>query len=326
MSVSHIPVLLAETVDALQVQDGGCYVDGTFGRGGYTRAILEAADCSVTAIDQDPDAIAFGQSLKATFGDRLILIQGRFGEMDSLVRQATAAPIDGVALDIGVSSPQLDSPERGFSFRQDGPLDMRMSASGPTAADVVNTTKETELSTIIFRLGEERAARRIAKAIVKARGAQPITRTVQLAEIVRSVLPKQRAGENDPATRTFQALRIHVNRELEELDNGLRSAERLLRAGGRLAVVSFHSLEDRRVKRFMRSRSEEAPRGSRHRPDSGDRRAPTFRLLHRRAIAPSPAEVAANPRARSARLRAAERTDAPSWPDDLNDGSWGDAA
>ncbi len=314
MTAAHIPVLLNEAVRALAPRPGGAYVDGTFGAGGYAAALLDAADCRVTAIDRDPDAIERGRALCDRYGGRLTLIEGRFGDMERLVRAVTAAPVDGVALDIGVSSPQLDTPERGFSFRRDGPLDMRMGRCGPTAADVVNRAAEAELSKIIFTLGEERAARRIAKAIVRARRTEPVERTIQLAEIVRSAAPRP-AGGIDPATRTFQALRLYVNGELEELDRGLRGAERLLRAGGRLAVVCFHSLEDRRVKRFLRDRSVEAPRGSRHRPDPAGRRLPTFRPLHRRAIAPSAGELAANPRARSSRLRAAERTDNPAWAD-----------
>ena len=314
MTAGHVPVLLNQVIRTLAPRPGGAYVDGTFGAGGYTAAILGAADCRVAAIDCDPDAIERGRPLRDRYRGRLTLIEGRFGDMERLVRAVTDAPVDGVALDIGVSSPQIDTPERGFSFRYDGPLDMRMSRSGPTAADVVNGAAEADLSKIIFTLGEERAARRIARAIVSARRSAAIERTLQLAEIVRSVMPAA-VGSIDPATRTFHALRLHVNGELEELDRGLRGAERLLRPGGRLAVVCFHSLEDRRVKRFLRDRSADAPRGSRHRPEPARRRPPTFRLLHRRAIAPSPGEIAANPRARSSRLRAAERTDNPAWGD-----------
>ncbi len=306
---AHIPVLLDEVVTAIAPKDGDVIVDATYGRGGYSAAFLKTAPCTVIGIDRDPDAVAAGRASDAAATGRLTVVEGRFGEMDRLVD----GPVDGVAFDVGVSSPQIDDPARGFSFRADGPLDMRMARQGPTAADVVNTTPESDLADIIYRFGEERRSRRVAKAIVAARATAPITRTTQLAEIVRRVVPQAKDGI-DPATRTFQALRIHVNDELDELDHGLSAAERLLRPGGRLAVVSFHSLEDRQVKRFLTERSGAAPRGSRHLPDSGPAdRPPTFRLMQRKPVSPGKAELAANPRARSARLRAAIRTDAPAW-------------
>ena len=305
-AAGHIPVMLDEVLDALAPRAGAVYLDGTFGRGGYARAILKAADCRLVAMDRDPQAIAAGRALEREFADRLRLVEGRFGEMDRLSGEAA---VDGVALDLGVSSPQLDEAERGFSFRTDGPLDMRMGAEGPTAADVVNEAPEAELADIIWRLGEERRARQVARAIVRARQEAPITRTLQLAEIVRSVV-KPSADGIDPATRTFQALRLHVNDELGELERGLAAAERLLAPGGRLAVVSFHSLEDRIVKQFLRERSSAAPRGSRHAPLQ-QLAEPSFELLSRQARRPGEEESRANPRARSARLRAAVRTAAP---------------
>ena len=316
----HVPVLLQEVVDALAPVDGGRYLDGTFGVGGYTRALLAAADCTVLAVDRDPDAIVRARALSQEYAGRLLPLHGRFGEMDRLAAGAEIDQVNGIALDLGVSSPQLDEAERGFSFRHDGPLDMRMDRSGESAADVVNEASERELADIIFHYGEERYARRIAKAIVVARTTATIRRTGDLADIVRRVVPSapDSAGRSiDPATRTFQALRIHVNRELEELDHGLDAAERMLSPGGRLAVVSFHSLEDRRVKTFLRTRSGKSARPSRHTPgaitvqDTGP--GPTFTVLTRRPITPSPAEVEANPRARSARLRVGERTNAPAW-------------
>jgi 16S rRNA (cytosine1402-N4)-methyltransferase len=309
---THQPVLLAEVLAALEPRDGKLYLDGTFGAGGYARALLEAASCAVIGIDRDPAALTRGSALAARYGDRLALIEGRFGDMAALLAGRGITQVDGIALDLGVSSPQLDDPARGFSFRADGPLDMRMGSSGETAADLVNRLSERELAQLIFELGEERHARRVSKAIVGARAAAPITRTAALAEIVRSAVPRAKDGI-DPATRTFQALRIRVNDELGELDRGLASAERLLVPGGRLAVVAFHSLEDRRVKNFLRERASDAAGASRHAPAGGSRRSPSFRLLHRRAVRPGPAELAANPRARSARLRAAERTAAPAW-------------
>jgi len=315
-AADHVPVMLAEMLAAIAPCDGGAYVDATFGAGGYARAILDAASCRVWGVDRDARAVAAAAALAAASDGRLRMTCAPFGEMDRLLAEAGVDQVDGVAFDLGVSSMQIDDPERGFSFRYDGPLDMRMGPdAAKTAADVVNATGEAELARLIRTLGEERAARRIAGAIVAARAEAPITRTGRLADIIRGVLPRAADGI-DPATRTFQALRMHVNDELGELDRGLVAAERLLRPGGRLCVVAFHSLEDRVVKTFLRQRGGAEPRGSRHRPDSSAvaRTEPTFRLLHRRALRPSAGEVTANPRARSARLRAAERTAAAPWP------------
>ena len=310
---AHQPVLLREVVEALNPRAGAIIVDGTFGNGGYTRALLDAADCVVWGIDRDGAAIARGQAMTDAYGDRLHLLHGRFGDMCGLLNAHGVAEVDGVVLDLGVSSPQLDDGARGFSFRHDGPLDMRMDAGDTTtAADLVNTLEERELADIIYTLGEERLARRVARAIVEARRTAPITSTAALAAIVRAVVPAARGGAGiDPATRTFQALRLQVNDELGELDRGLVGAEALLRPGGRLVVVSFHSLEDRAVKRFLRNRSGNEARGSRHLPDRGEAPAATFKLVSRRATTPGDTETAANPRARSAKLRAAVRTDAP---------------
>jgi len=314
----HTPVLCRAVVAALAPRTGGVYADATFGAGGYSRALLAAADCTVYALDRDPEAIARGRSLPEAEAGRLCLIEGCFGDLDRLLAAQDALPLDGVAFDLGVSSPQLDTPERGFSFRFDGPLDMRMGRAGPSAAEVVNALPESELARLLRDYGEERKARRIARAIVEARQRQPLTQTGELAEVVRRAAGPAKAQDIDPATRTFQALRIHVNDELGELARGLRAAERALRAGGRLAVVAFHSLEDRLVKRFLRARSGEMPRASRHAPapSASAQPAPSFRLLHRGARSADAAEAAANPRARSARLRAAERTVAPAWPAD----------
>ena len=315
-AAGHVPVLLREVVDALAPQDGAVFVDGTFGAGGYSTALLEAADCRVWGIDRDPEALAAAAPLEQRFAGRLKLIAGRFGDMLALLRDHGVSAVDGVALDLGVSSLQLDRAERGFSFRLDGPLDMRMERRGPSAADLVNRLDEADLAQLIHDYGEERKARGVARAIVAARQAGPITRTGQLADIVRRALrPRpRRAEDTDPATRTFQALRIAVNDELGELERGLAGAEALLRPGGRLAVVAFHSLEDRRVKRFLRRHAGEAPRPSRHLPASPEAEpGASFQLLWRDAVTPGAAEIAANPRARSARLRAAERTAAPAW-------------
>lgn len=305
----HVPVLLEGVLDVLRPKDGGTYVDATFGAGGYTRALLEAADCTVWAIDRDPTAIAAGREMERDYKGRLTLVAGRFGDMRELLALIGVADVDGIALDLGVSSMQIDDPSRGFSFRGDGPLDMRMGTEGMSAADVVNQLAEKELADIIYRYGEERASRKIARAIVDLRAKTPITRTRQLAELVRGVVRKSKDGI-DPATRTFQALRVYVNEELAELDRGLAAAEALLAEGGRLAVVSFHSLEDRRVKTFLLGRAGMGPRPSRHLPESGAEAAPTFRVIERRPRTPGEAETAANPRARSAKLRWAERTGA----------------
>ncbi|HUY68357.1 MAG TPA: 16S rRNA (cytosine(1402)-N(4))-methyltransferase RsmH, partial [Alphaproteobacteria bacterium] len=284
---AHIPVMLNEVIEALAPHDNGIHVDGTFGRGGYARGLLEAADCRVYGIDRDPDAIVAGRKLADTFKPRLTLLHGPFGAMDILLAGEQVRAVDGVALDLGVSSPQIDDPERGFSFQADGPLDMRMSRSGPSAADAVNTLAEKELADIIFRYGEEHHARRVARRIAEARAETPITRTRQLAGIVRRAVPRAADGI-DPATRTFQALRIYVNDELGELRRGLAAAESLLKPQGRLAVVSFHSLEDRAVKDFLRRRSESGAGLSRHLPAANDPRpAPSFRLLTRKPQTPS---------------------------------------
>lgn len=319
----HVSVMLDEVVAALSPRDGDVMVDGTFGVGGYARALLASADCRVIGVDRDPDAVARGQVLAAEWQGRLTMAHGCFGDMDALAAQVGAAQADGVTLDLGVSSPQLDQAERGFSFRFDGPLDMRMGQDGPSAADVVNETPEEELADIIYSLGEERMSRRVARAIAHARRETPIVRTLQLAELVRKVVPKSRDGV-DPATRTFQALRMHVNDELGEIRRGLAAAERLLAPGGRLAVVTFHSLEDRAVKNFLKSRSEPPAAPSRHAPPSADAvRAPSFRLINRKPLSPSAEETARNPRARSARLRSAVRTQAEAFPVGAADGSRG---
>jgi 16S rRNA (cytosine1402-N4)-methyltransferase len=307
---SHIPVLLDEVVASLAVAPGETHVDGTFGAGGYTKAILDKGAASVFAFDRDPDAIRYGEGLAAACGGRLTLVPERF----SRLRQALAArgvdAVDGVTLDIGVSSMQLDCAERGFSFQNDGPLDMRMGKDGPSAADFLNAAGEDEIADVLFHYGEEPKARRIARAIVAAR---PIERTGQLAEIVRKAAGHRPHMKKDPATRTFQALRIHVNQELSELEGGLAAAEQVLRPGGHLAVVTFHSLEDRIVKRFLRARSGALPSGSRHRPAAGGNGPPPTFDSVAKPVRAAEAEVEANPRARSATLRAARRTAAPAW-------------
>ena len=301
----HIPVLVDRVVEWLAAHAGGLYVDATFGAGGYTRAILQTSGARVIGIDRDQGAIARGADLVAQARGRLELIEERFGNLESVVAEASA---DGVVFDLGVSSMQLDHAERGFSFRLDGPLDMRMGGDGPSAADVVARASERDLAAVIATLGEERHARAVARGIVKARSEHPITTTRALADIAARIV-HARDGAIHPATRTFQALRIFVNEELAELAHGLAAAERVLKPGGRLVVVSFHSLEDRIVKNFLSERGR-APAYSRHQPEM-TAVPPTFRLLTRKPETPDDAEIAANPRARSAKLRAAERTDAP---------------
>jgi len=311
----HIPVLGRPALDFLRVHHDGVYIDATFGAGGYTRAILEAAKCHVVAIDRDPTAIALGRELAAA-NDRLTLVEDCFSKLEQIARAAGFDAVDGVVLDLGVSSMQLDAAERGFSFRHEGPLDMRMGRQGPSAADVVASASERDLANIIFLLGEERHSRAVARAIVKARGATPITSTAALADIVGSVV-RARPGDIHPARRTFQALRIFVNDELGELARALAAAERILKAGGRLVAVSFHSLEDRIVKSFLAARA--ATRGgSRHAPEL-KLVPPSFRVLTKRPVTADEQEVAGNPRARSAKLRAGERTDAPAHRSDLSD-------
>src|SRR5215471_14344563 len=304
----HVPVLLRQAIEHLAPRDGGIYIDGTFGAGGYAAAILSAADARVMGIDRDADAIAAGRAQVEASGGRLTLVEGRFAALDAIASGLGVAAADGVVLDLGVSSMQLDTPERGFSFRHDGPLDMRMGRDGPTAADVLAAASERDLADIIFELGEERHSRPVARAIAAARRQRPIVTTGALADIVGRVV-HGRPGDIHPATRTFQALRLFVNDELHELEGGLAAAERILKPGGRLMVVSFHSLEDRIVKTFLATRSG-AGGSSRHLPEKMPEAA-TFRVLTRRPVTPGAAEIHENPRARSAKLRAAERTDAP---------------
>ncbi len=303
--MTHIPVMLPEVLDHLAPRAGGTYLDGTFGGGGYAAAILGVAPCTLYAIDRDPAAIARGAELAARHPG-LHLIEGRFGDMLGLLAARGVSALDGIVLDLGVSSFQIDQPGRGFSFRHDGPLDMRMGADGPTAADLVNGLAEAELADTLYQFGEERLSRRIARAIVAARAVAPITTTQALADIIRGVVPRDKSGI-DPATRSFQALRIRVNNELGEIEQALTQAATLLRGDGRLVVVSFQSLEDRLVKRFMAGAAGRMPGVSRHDPSrlgpAPERSAP-FRLLTPRAVRPGEAETATNPRARSAKLRA----------------------
>ncbi|MDB5432903.1 MAG: rRNA ((1402)-N(4))-methyltransferase [Caulobacter sp.] len=301
----HVSVLLDEVVDALQPAAGKRIVDGTFGAGGYSRRFLDLG-AEVIGFDRDPTAAQFAKPFPA---DRFRLIEARFSEMTEL----GVGSVDGVALDLGVSSMQVDEADRGFSFMRDGPLDMRMGSDGVTAADLVNTAEQDELARIIFVYGEERESRRVARFLVRRRQERPFTRTLDLAEVVERALGGRRGAKVHPATKTFQALRIAVNDELAEVEAGLVAAEQILKAGGRLAIVTFHSLEDRIVKAFLTERAGRLPGGSRHAPPVKGGPTPTFKLLFNGAHAPCDAETAANPRARSAKLRAAERTDAPAW-------------
>ncbi|SPH18726.1 Ribosomal RNA small subunit methyltransferase H [Defluviimonas aquaemixtae] len=298
----HIPVLLGPLLEAV-VPVSGLWVDGTFGAGGYARGLLEAGAHRVIGIDRDPSAFELAKEWAGQYGDRLRLVEGTFSELDEI----SGEPVDGVVFDLGVSSMQLDQPERGFSFQKDGPLDMRMGDSGPTAADLLNTASEAELADILFHYGEERGSRRIARAIVAAR---PLATTLELTAVIERCLPRAKPGQIHPATRSFQAIRIAVNDEFGQLANGLEAAERALKPGGRLAVVTFHSLEDRVVKRFFQFRSGAEGQSSRHAPARAQV-APAFTLKSRRAIAPDENELARNPRARSAKLRIGVRTEAP---------------
>ncbi len=313
MSAPHTPVLREEAVAAVEPGPGKIIIDATFGAGGYSRSLLDKG-ATVHAFDRDPDAIAAvtdnPQDWPETLEDppRLVLHPRRFSEMVAAMADAGIADVDGIVMDIGVSSMQLDQPGRGFAFVADGPLDMRMSREGPSAADFVNTAPEADIADVLYRFGEERQSRRLARAIVAAR---PLSTTGQLATVIRKALGHRPGAPKDPATRSFQAIRIHVNGELDELDRALHAAETLLRSGGKLAVVSFHSLEDRIVKRFLREASGAARSTSRHMPEMAPSHAPTFEQVSK-AIRPGNAEVAANPRARSATLRAATRTAAPS--------------
>ncbi len=309
----HIPVLLNEVLSAINPQDGALYIDGTFGAGGYSDAVLAAANCRVIAIDRDPSVREYAQKLTEKYGDRFRLKEGCFGQMSDLLKEEIGKA-QGVMLDIGVSSMQIDAPERGFSFRNDGPLDMRMSQAGISAHEIVNQSEEAELADIFYLYGEERASRRVAHAIVDARQTAPIETTAQLAAIIRRAVKSAGKGndDKDPATRSFQGLRIYVNQELDELKSALAASEKMLAPGGILAVVTFHSLEDRIVKRFLQEKSGSTPNASRHIPQDlaslNQKSAAHFKLLKAGAITASKEEITSNPRSRSAKLRIAQRT------------------
>lgn len=305
----HVPVLLRPLLEAV-APVAGVWLDGTFGAGGYARGLLEAGAAKVIGVDRDPSVFEMAEAWAGAYGDRLELVEGRFSKLDEYGKD-----LDGIVLDLGVSSMQLDQAERGFSFMRDGPLDMRMSRSGPSAADIVNEADEKTLADILFHYGEERASRRIARTILAERAKAPIETTLRLASIVEGCLPRAKPGQSHPATRTFQAIRIAVNEEYEELAAGLEAAERALKPGGQLAVVTFHSIEDRIVKRFLQLRSGKGGQGSRHAPVA-EPEPKRFELVTRRAVGPDDEELQINPRARSAKLRVARRTDAPAGPVD----------
>lgn len=312
----HSPVMLEEMLEWLAPKDGGVYVDGTFGAGGYSRAILKAANCNVYAIDRDPSTKAFAESLEKEFPERFVWLLGNFGDMCGLLAERNVTAVDGIVLDLGVSSMQLDIAERGFSFRSDGALDMRMSREGMSAADVVNNAGESELADIFYYYGEEKAARKVARAIVAARTVQPITSTMQLAEIIRGAIPGK-PGKIHPATRSFQALRIYVNKEFDAIESGLAASEKLLGKAGRLVVVTFHSLEDRIVKRFTHSRCGKLGEHSRHMPElvsDASTNAPAFFLAKPEKLKAGHKEVETNPRSRSATMRMMTRSDDTSQP------------
>lgn len=310
--MAHYPVMLKPVVRYMAPQHGDVLIDGTYGGGGYSRALLAAADCRVIGIDRDLDAITRAE-LEASKESRLVPLLGRFGSMDTLTRDAGFSDVDGVVLDLGVSSFQLDEAARGFSFMRDGPLDMRMGSSGPSAADIVAQMQERDLANLIFRLGEEKQSRRIASAICQRRNTEAFKTTLDLANAIEKAVGGRKGARTHPATRTFQAIRMYINDELGELAKALRAAERILLKGGRLVIVTFHSLEDRMVKLFLRTRAGLTGTGSRHLPERKSKVAPSFEMPTKKAIAPDEHEVSENPRSRSAKLRYAIRTDAPAW-------------